>query len=113
RGIAELEPVGEDGVGPAARWRWKDGRGEIGLIGSVTEPFCDHCNRIRITADGKLRTCLFSVVEHDIRALLRGGAPDGELAGLVVAAVQKKEAGHRIGQADFVKPNRTMSSIGG
>ncbi len=114
RGIGPLEPVGEpDGTGPAQRWRWKDGAGEIGLIGSVTEPFCDHCNRIRITADGKLRTCLFSVREHDVRALLRGGGSDEDVAALVRAAVEKKEPGHRIGQADFVKPDRTMSSIGG
>jgi len=114
RGIRELEPVGEpDGTGPAQRWRWKDGAGEIGLIGSVTEPFCDHCNRIRLTADGKLRTCLFSVKEHDVRALVRGGATDAEIADLVVAAVENKEPGHRIGQPDFVKPGRTMSSIGG
>jgi cyclic pyranopterin phosphate synthase len=114
RGIGELVPVGEpDGTGPAQRWRWKDGAGEIGLIGSVTEPFCDHCNRIRITADGKLRTCLFSVKEHDVRSLLRGGASDAEIAALVVDAVRAKEPGHKIGRADFVKPIRTMSSIGG
>ena len=114
RELGELEPVGEpDGTGPATRWRWVDAAGEIGLIGSVTEPFCGSCNRIRITADGKLRTCLFSVVEHDVRALLRGGASDAEVAELVGAAVAKKEPGHRIGQADFVKPIRTMSRIGG
>jgi cyclic pyranopterin phosphate synthase len=114
RPLGELEPVSEpDGTGPAARWRWRDGQGEIGLIGSVTEPFCDHCNRIRITADGKLRTCLFSIVEHDVRGLLRGGASDAEVAELVVQAVAKKEPGHKIGQVDFIKPIRTMSSIGG
>jgi cyclic pyranopterin phosphate synthase len=114
RMLGELEPLPEpDGTGPAARWRWLDGKGEIGLIGSVSEPFCDHCNRIRITADGKLRTCLFSIVEHDVRALLRGGGTDGEIADLVVAAVAKKEPGHKIGQADFIKPIRTMSAIGG
>ncbi|MEZ5066469.1 MAG: GTP 3',8-cyclase MoaA [bacterium] len=112
--VGALDPVGEpDGAGPAQRWRWRDGAGEIGLIGSVTEPFCDHCNRIRLTAEGKLRTCLFSVVEHDVRALLRGGAGDAEIADLVTAAVAKKEPGHRIGRPDFVKPDRTMSSIGG
>ncbi|MFN8177097.1 MAG: GTP 3',8-cyclase MoaA [bacterium] len=112
--LGPLEPVGApDGTGPAERWRWADGRGEIGLIGSVTEPFCDRCNRIRITAEGKLRTCLFSVVEHDVRARLRGGAPDEEIRDLVVRAVAKKEPGHKIGQADFVKPLRTMSQIGG
>jgi cyclic pyranopterin phosphate synthase len=114
RSIAPVEPVGEpDGTGPAVRWRFTDGRGEIGLIGSVTEPFCDHCNRIRITADGKLRTCLFSIREHDVRELLRGDASDDDIAALVVAAVAKKEPGHKIGQPDFVRPARTMSSIGG
>lgn len=115
RSIALMEPVGmPDGVaGPAERWRFVDGRGEIGLIGSVSEPFCDKCNRIRITADGKLRTCLFSIVEHDVRALLREGAANAAIADLVVAAVAKKEPGHKIGQADFIKPIRTMSSIGG
>ncbi len=114
RGIAPLEPAGEpDGAGPATRWRWTDGAGEIGLIGSVTEPFCDRCNRIRITADGKLRTCLFSTVEHDVRALLRGGAGDDGIARLIREAVARKEPGHRIGHADFVKPVRTMSRIGG
>jgi cyclic pyranopterin phosphate synthase len=114
REIGPLEAIDEpDGTGPAQRWRFADGKGEIGLIGSVTEPFCDHCNRIRITAEGKLRTCLFSVVEHDVRALLRGGGSDEEIAALVVAAVAKKEPGHKIGQPGFVKPSRTMSSIGG
>ena len=114
RQLGPIEPVGApDGTGPAERWRWVDGKGEIGLIGSVTEPFCDHCNRIRITAEGKLRTCLFSVVEHDVRALLRGGADDAEIADLVVRAVAKKEPGHKIGRPDFVTPIRTMSSIGG
>ncbi len=114
REVGELEPVGEpDGTGPAVRWRFADGRSEIGLIGSVTEPFCGHCNRIRITADGKLRTCLFSVREHDLRSLLREGADDAAIAALVRAAVEKKEPGHKIGQADFVKPDRRMSSIGG
>ena len=114
REIAPLEPVNEpDGTGPAQRWRWTDGRGEIGLIGSVSEPFCDHCNRIRITAEGKLRTCLFSVKEHDVRGLLRSDASDARVAELVRAAVDRKEPGHRIGHPDFEKPDRTMSSIGG
>ncbi len=114
RDIAPLEPVAEpDGIGPAQRWRWTDGAGEIGLIGSVTEPFCDHCNRIRVTAEGKLRTCLFSVREHDVRALLRAGADAEGIAALVTSAVAKKEPGHRIGRDDFEKPDRTMSSIGG
>jgi cyclic pyranopterin phosphate synthase len=112
--IAPLEPIPEpDGTGPAKRYRWADGKGEIGLIGSVTEPFCDHCNRVRITAEGKLRTCLFSVKEHDVRRLLRGGAPDAKIAEFVVNAVARKEPGHKIGKDDFQKPSRTMSSIGG
>ncbi len=114
RSVAPLERVGEaDGIGPAQRWRWTDGIGEIGLIGSVSEPFCNHCNRIRITAEGKLRTCLFSVKEHDVRALLRGNASDDDIAALVRGAVDEKEEGHRIGRDDFEKPDRTMSSIGG
>jgi cyclic pyranopterin phosphate synthase len=113
--IAPLEPVQEraGAAGPAERFRWKDGKGEVGLIGSVTEPFCDHCNRIRLTADGKLRTCLFSIVEHDVRSLLRGGSADEAVAELVERAVESKEPGHKIGRPDFVKPIRTMSSIGG
>jgi cyclic pyranopterin phosphate synthase len=79
----------------------------------VTEPFCDHCNRIRITADGHLRTCLFSLSEHDLKGLLRSGATDDELADFIIAAVWKKEAGHKINQPDFVKPDRSMSAIGG
>jgi cyclic pyranopterin phosphate synthase len=114
RTLGELEPIEEPrGASPAQRWRWVDGGGEVGLIGSVTEPFCDRCNRIRITADGKLRTCLFSVVEHDIRGALRSGVPDARIAEIVRAAVARKEPGHRIGRADFVKPARTMSAIGG
>lgn len=114
REIAPLSPRGEpDGTGPASRWRFDDGRGEIGLIGSVTEPFCDRCNRIRITADGKLRTCLFSIVEHDVRSLLRGDASDEDIAALLREAVAKKEPGHNIGHAAFIKPPRAMNAIGG
>ncbi|HTH47423.1 MAG TPA: GTP 3',8-cyclase MoaA, partial [Candidatus Limnocylindria bacterium] len=78
-----------------------------------TEPFCGHCNRLRITADGKLRTCLFSVGEHDLKPLLRGGADDETIAEHLRELVMGKEAGHRIGQPDFVQPVRTMSCIGG
>jgi len=97
----------------ARRWRFPDGRGEVGVIAPVSEPFCGHCNRLRLTADGKIRTCLFSIEEHDLRPLLRGGASDGELASRLIEIVRGKEAGHRIGQADFVQPARTMSCIGG
>lgn len=98
---------------PADLFRFRDGQGEIGLIASVSEPFCGSCNRIRITADGKLRTCLFSINETDIKALLRGGAPDAEIAETVIEAVRNKEPGHHINEPDFVQPERTMSSIGG
>jgi GTP 3',8-cyclase len=107
--------VRESGTGtePATVYRFADGRGSIGVIASVTEPFCDHCNRVRITAEGHLRTCLFSLSEHDLKGLLRSGATDEELADFIVAAVWKKEAGHKINQPDFVKPDRSMSAIGG
>lgn len=97
----------------ARRWAFADGRGEIGVIAPVSEPFCGHCNRLRLTADGKIRTCLFSVVEHDVRGWLRGGASDDELAAGLRRVVLGKELGHRIGQADFAQPARTMSCIGG
>jgi cyclic pyranopterin phosphate synthase len=101
------------GPEPATVHHFADGLGSVGIIASVTEPFCDHCNRVRITADGHLRTCLFSVTEYDLKGLLRSGATDEELADCIVAAVWKKEAGHKINQPDFVKPNRSMSAIGG
>ncbi len=98
---------------PADLFRFRDGKGEIGLIASVSEPFCGSCNRIRITADGKLRTCLFSINETDIKAMLRGGATDQEIATTIIEAVSHKEPGHHINEPDFVQPERTMSSIGG
>jgi cyclic pyranopterin phosphate synthase len=98
---------------PATVYQFADGHGSIGVIASVTEPFCDHCNRIRITADGHLRTCLFSLSEHNLKGLLRSGATDEELADFIVAAVWKKETGHKINQPDFIKPDRSMSVIGG
>ncbi|MDP6529750.1 MAG: GTP 3',8-cyclase MoaA [Gemmatimonadota bacterium] len=113
-GVGPLLPVEESAkAGPAARWRYEDGGGEVGLIGSVTEPFCGRCDRIRVTSDGKLRTCLFSTAERDLRELLREGGTDAEIADLVRKAVDRKEPGHRIGQEDFVRPDRTMSAIGG
>lgn len=97
----------------ARRWTFEDGRGEIGIIAPVSEPFCGHCNRLRLTADGKVRTCLFSLHEHDLKPLLRGGGSDDELARRLIEIVVGKEAAHRIGQPDFVQPARTMSCIGG
>src|SRR4051812_4472294 len=97
-------------VEPAAKFRYADGRGDVGVIPSVTEPFCDRCDRIRVTAEGKLRTCLFALDEFDLRVILRGGAADDEvddlLAAAIAGAVSTKWAGHRIGQVDFVRPDR-------
>ncbi len=104
-------------VEPAERFRYADGIGDVGVIASVTEPFCEQCDRIRMTAEGKLRTCLFALEEFDLRAILRSGTPDDELddrlADEIVRAVGTKWAGHRIGQVDFVRPDRSMSQIGG
>jgi cyclic pyranopterin phosphate synthase len=111
--VFPLLPTSPNGHEPATVHRFADGCGSIGVIASVTEPFCDHCNRVRLTADGHLRTCLFSVQEHDLKGMLRTGATDDEIADRIVAAVWKKEPGHKIGQPDFVKPNRSMSTIGG
>lgn len=90
-----------------------DGRGRVGFINPVSEPFCSDCNRLRLTADGKLRTCLFSARETDLRAPMREGATDGELAELITNAVWRKELKHHVGEPGFVPPPRTMSQIGG
>ena len=87
--------------------------GEIGLISPVSEPFCGHCNRVRLTADGKIRTCLFSVTEHDLRSRLRGGDSDAALGDYLQSVVWQKEERHHIGEPDFVSPQRSMSCIGG
>jgi GTP 3',8-cyclase len=100
-------------VEPAERHRYADGIGDVGVIASVTEPFCDSCDRVRITAEGKFRTCLFALEEFDLRAQLRSGATDDELAEAIALAVGTKWAGHRIGQVNFVRPERSMSQIGG
>lgn len=114
RGIGKkLVPLEYHGTQPADRYVFEDGLGEVGFISSVSEPFCDHCDRIRITSDGKLRTCLFSLVETDLKKLLRDGAGDEELKRRVLCAVQEKEEGHLINQPGFVRPERTMSQIGG
>jgi cyclic pyranopterin phosphate synthase len=97
----------------AQRWTFPDGRGELGIIAPVSEPFCGNCNRIRLTADGKIRTCLFSLVDHDLRPHLREGATDEQVCAYWREVAWNKEAGHRIGQPDFVPPNRSMSCIGG
>ena len=102
-----------NGSEPATVHHFADGRGSIGIIASVSQPFCDSCNRVRITADGHLRTCLFSLTDHDLKGLLRSGASDEDLADFIIATVWKKEAGHKINQPDFVQPDRSMSAIGG
>ena len=97
----------------ARRYRFDDGIGEIGIIAPVSHPFCGHCSRIRITSDGKIRTCLFSVWDHDLHAQMRRGANDEELAEFIRGVVQKKEERHHIGEPDFVPASRTMVHIGG
>ena len=97
----------------ARRYRFDDGVGEIGIIAPVSHPFCGQCSRIRITSDGKIRTCLFSVWDHDLHAQMRRGASDEDLAEFIQGVVQKKEERHHIGEADFVPASRTMVHIGG
>ena len=97
----------------ARRYRFDDGIGEIGIIAPVSHPFCGHCSRIRITSDGKIRTCLFSVWDHDLHELMRRGASDGDLAEFIRGVVSRKEERHHIGEADFVPASRTMVHIGG
>ena len=92
---------------------WADRPGRVGIIASVTRPFCRDCDRLRLTADGQLRTCLFSTTETDLRTPLRSGATDAELGAIIALAVAGKQAGHSIGQVGFVQPDRPMSAIGG
>jgi GTP 3',8-cyclase len=101
------------GAAPADRWRYLDGAGTVGVIPTVTRPFCGDCDRVRLTADGQLRTCLFATTEQDLLGPLRAGATDDELARIIEAAVGAKWAGHQINQVSFVRPNRSMSQIGG
>jgi GTP 3',8-cyclase len=108
-----LEPVVHERSETARKFRFADGRGEIGLISPVSQPFCGACSRIRLTADGKLRTCLFSKDDHDLKFLLRGGATDREIGDEIIAIVAEKEKGHRINEPGFAPPSRTMVSIGG
>jgi cyclic pyranopterin phosphate synthase len=111
--VFPLDPVAARGSAPAERFVYRDGRGEIGVIPSVTHAFCGSCDRIRLTADGQLRSCLFAVDEVDLRALLRSGADDTDLAAAVRGCVADKWAGHMIGQVTFIRPRRSMSQIGG
>jgi cyclic pyranopterin phosphate synthase len=118
RDVAELEPVaGDDPSQPATDFHYRDGGGRVGFINSVTQPFCGRCNRLRLTAEGQVRNCLFSTTEWDARALLRASDPqkstDERIAALVAAAVGAKKFGHGIDTPDFVKPQRAMYQIGG
>jgi len=114
--MAEYRPLVEiphERSETARRYRFDDGIGEIGIIAPVSHPFCGHCSRIRITSDGKIRTCLFSVWDHDLYAQMQRGASDEELAEWIRVVVMKKEERHHIGEADFVPASRTMVHIGG
>jgi cyclic pyranopterin phosphate synthase len=108
-----IEEVPANGTAPANLWRYLDGSGNVGVIPSVTNPFCDDCDRVRLTADGQFRTCLFATEEFDLRAALRGGETDEQIAARIEAAVGTKWAGHQINQVNFVRPQRSMSQIGG
>ena len=110
----DLRPLAPDNPSATAkRWSFGDGNGELGIIAPVSEPFCGHCNRIRLTADGKIRTCLFSVTEHDLRSRLRNGASDDQIGEWLKEVVWQKEPRHHIGEPEFVAPPRSMSCIGG
>jgi cyclic pyranopterin phosphate synthase len=112
--FGSLEPVpSANPNAPANDFQFADGRGKIGMIASVSQPFCSTCNRFRLTAEGKLRNCLFSHEEVDVRDLLRNGSPDEEVADAMVSSIAAKNAGHQINSAEFVQPDRPMYSIGG
>jgi cyclic pyranopterin phosphate synthase len=108
-----LEPLGRETSGTSTRYRFADGQGTIGFISPVSQPFCSDCNRIRLTADGRLRTCLFSLNETDLRGPLRDGATDEDVAAIVRDAVYRKELKHHINEPGFIQPERSMSQIGG
>jgi GTP 3',8-cyclase len=111
--VYPLEPLGRESHATAKLYRFRDGKGEIGFINPVSEPFCADCNRIRLTAEGKLRTCLFSLYETDLREPLRSGANDAELERIIREAVWRKELKHHVSEPGFRQPARTMSRIGG
>jgi GTP 3',8-cyclase len=114
REVGTLVPAEDyDPRAPAMEFCYTDGGGRIGIIASISRPFCLSCNRVRLTSDGKLRNCLFAVDEADVKALLRGGAPDEEIAEVIRRNVYAKWEGHEINTARFIKPVRTMHAIGG
>jgi cyclic pyranopterin phosphate synthase len=108
--LVEIEHASSE---TARRYRFADDIGEIGIIAPVSHPFCGHCSRVRLTSDGKIRTCLFSVLEHDLHQRMRLGASDDELCDYIRGVITKKEARHHIGEPDFVPASRTMVHIGG
>ena len=109
-----LEPARVTDVSaPATLYHYRDGKGSVGVIASVTRPFCGHCDRIRLTADGQIRTCLFSLKEDDFRQAMRAGAGDDVIADMLRAAVWRKEPGHLINSPFYKQPERGMSAIGG
>jgi cyclic pyranopterin phosphate synthase len=111
--VFPLEPAAQRGPQPAERFTYRDGGGEVGVIASVTRNFCSSCDRVRLTADGQFRNCLFAVRETDLRAVLRNGGSDDDVAAAIENDVGRKWAGHTIGQVTFVRPKRSMSQIGG
>jgi GTP 3',8-cyclase len=114
REVGTLEPLAvEDPSQPATDFRYTDGGGRVGFINPVTHPFCGGCNRLRLTAEGQIRNCLFSIAEWDARALLRSDASDTELAALIKGCVAAKKRGHGIDTPEFIRPERAMYQIGG
>jgi cyclic pyranopterin phosphate synthase len=109
--LRELPPT--EASETARRYTFADGVGEIGIIAPVTQAFCGACSRVRLTSDGKIRTCLFSQLEHDLYGRMRAGSNDAELRQYIFRTVQEKEARHHIGEPEFMKPSRSMVHIGG
>jgi GTP 3',8-cyclase len=111
--VYPLEQVPARGAAPADRFRYTDGAGMIGVIPTITKPFCGDCDRVRLTADGQFRTCLFATSEFDLLKMMRAGATDDDLAAEIQRAIGLKWAGHQINQVNFIRPSRSMSQIGG
>lgn len=112
REVGEFEAKGNDPSAPAREYAFKDG-GEFGIIPTISKPFCGQCDRIRLTADGKIRNCLFALEEHDVRDVIRSGGSDDDLVDALLKSVWAKWEGHMVNQAGFVKPERAMYAIGG
>jgi len=111
--VYPIEQLPARGASPADRWKYVDGAGQIGIIPTITKPFCGDCDRVRLTADGQFRTCLFATTEFNLLKMMRAGASDDDVAAEIQRAVGTKWAGHQINQVNFIRPNRSMSQIGG